>query len=62
MASQSYGHVNNCLGSCNDHQLSILECTYKTSGVYRMDRDNTVDNYHDFSVIVAIELMELFSK
>ena len=48
--------------SCNDCQISILQCTYKSSGVYGMDRDDTIENYHDFSVIFAIELMELFSK
>ena len=47
---------------CNDRQLSILQCTDKSSGVYGMDRDDTIENYHDFSVIFAIELMELFSK
>ena len=62
MASQSHGHVNNCSGSCNDHQLSILQCTYKSSVVYGMDRDDTIENYYDFSVIFAIALMELFSK
>ena len=48
--------------SCNDCQISILQCTYKSSVVYGMDRDDTIENYHDFSVIFAIELMELFSK
>ena len=27
-----------------------------------MDRDDTIEDYHDFSAIFAIELMELFSK
>ena len=48
--------------NCNDCQLSILQCTDKSSGVYGMDRDDTIENYHDFSVIFAIELMELLSK
>ena len=47
---------------CNDRQLSILQCTDKSSGVYGMDRDDTIENYHDFFVIFAIALMELFSK
>ena len=48
--------------SYNGRQLSTLQCTYKSSGVYGMDRDDTIENYHDFFVIFAIELMELFSK
>ena len=48
--------------SCNDGQLSILQCTYESSGVYGMDRDDTIENYHDFLVISAIELIELFSE
>ena len=48
--------------NCNDHQLSILQCIYKSSEVYEMHRDDTVEDYHDFSVIFAIALMELFSK
>ena len=47
---------------CNDCQISILQSTYKSSVVYGVDRDDTIENYHDFSVIFAIELMELFSK
>ena len=47
---------------CNDCQISILQCTYKSSVVYEMDRDDTIEDYHDFSIIFAIELMELFSK
>ena len=47
---------------CNDCQISILQSTYKSSVVYGMDRDDTIENYHDFFVIFAIELMELFSK
>ena len=66
--SHIYLHVstNTFIGqmfkSCNDCQLSILQCTYNSSGVYGMDRDDTIENYHDFSVIFAIALMELFSK
>ena len=48
--------------SCNDCQLSILHCTYNNPVVYRMDRDDTIENCHDFSVISAVELRELFSK
>ena len=54
--------MTNCSKSCNDCQLSMLQCIYKSSGVYGMNRDDTVENDHDFSVIFAIELMELFSK
>ena len=54
--------MTNCSEGCNDCQISILQCTYKSSVVYGMDRDDTIENYHDFSVIFAIELMELFSK
>ena len=57
-----HGHRTNCSRSCNDCQISILKCTYKSSVVYEMDRDDTIENYHDFSVIFAIALMELFSK
>ena len=48
--------------SCNDHQLSILQCTYNSSVVYGMDRDDTIENCQDFSVIFAIELIELPSN
>ena len=48
--------------SCNDHQLSILQCTYNSSVVYGMDRDDIIENCLDFSVISAVELRELFSK
>ena len=34
----------------------------RAQGVYGMDRDDTIEDYHDFSVIFAIELMELSSK
>ena len=54
--------MTNYSKSCNDCQLSMLQCIYKSSGVYGMDRDDTIENYHDFSVIFAIALMELFSK
>ena len=47
---------------CNDCQISILQCTYNSSVVYGMDRDDTIENCHDFSVIYTIELRELFSK
>ena len=57
-----HGHMTNCSRSCDDCQISIFQCTYKSSVVYGMDRDDTIENYHDFSVIFAIELMELFSK
>ena len=57
-----HGHMTNCSRSCNDCQISILQCTYKSSVVYGMDRDHTIENYHDFFVIFAIALMELFSK
>ena len=40
--------------SCNHCQFSILQCTYKSSGVYRMDRDDTIENYHDFPIIFAM--------
>ena len=56
-----HGHMTNC-SSCNDCQISILQRTYKNSVVYGMNRDDTIENYHDFSVIFAIALMELFSK
>ena len=54
--------MTNCPRRCNDCQLAILECTYNSSVVYEMDRDDTIQNYHDSFVIFAIELMELFSK
>ena len=57
-----HGHMTNCSRSCNDCQISILQCTYKSSVVYGVDRDDTIENWHDFSVNVAIELMGLFSK
>ena len=57
-----HGHMTNCSRSCNDCQISILQCTYNSSVVYGMDRDDTIENYHDFSVFFAIALMELFSK
>ena len=55
-------HMTNCSRSCNDCQLSILQCTHNSSVVYEMDRDDTIEDYHDFSVIFALELMELLSK
>ena len=48
--------------SCNDRQLSTFQCTYNSSVVYGMDRDDIIEYYHDFSAILAEELMELLSK
>ena len=48
--------------SCNDCQLSIFQRQYNGWIVYEMDRDDTVEDYHDFFVIFAMELMKLFSK
>ena len=51
------------LAKCSKVAMIVnFQCTYNSSVVYGMDRDDTIENYHDFSVIFAIELMELFSK
>ena len=54
--------MTNFSRSCNDCQISTLQCIYKSSVVYEMDRDDIIEDYHDFPIILAVELMELFSK